>query len=81
MHVSQLPEGRDSNLEENYPIGEEVKAVILKIEPKTKKISLSIKDFDKALEREEMARYIKSDSTPSSGSLGSFIDSSRFKSS
>jgi molecular chaperone HtpG len=61
-------------LEEIYKAGETIKAVVLKIEPDSKKISLSIKDFDKALEKEEMSRYLKQDDSPSHGTLGSFIN-------
>jgi len=74
VHVSQIPDGKNIKLEDVYRAGETIKAVVLKIEPDTKKISLSIKDFDKALEKEEMSRYLKQDDSPSHGSLGSFIN-------
>lgn len=74
VHVSQIPDGKNIKLEDIYKPGEMIKAVILKIEPDSKKISLSIKDFDKALEKEEMSRYIKQDDSPSHGTLGSFIN-------
>ncbi len=74
VHVSQIPDGKNIKLEEIYKSGETIKAVVLKIEPDSKKISLSIKDFDKALEKEEMSRYLKQDDSPSHGTLGSFIN-------
>ncbi len=74
VHVSQIPDGKNIKLEELYKPGETIKAVVLKIEPDSKKISLSIKDFDKALEKEEMSRYLKQDDSPSHGTLGSFIN-------
>ena len=74
VHVSQIPDGKNIKLEEIYKAGEVIKAVVLKIEPDSKKISLSIKDFDKALEKEEMSRYLKQDDSPSHGTLGSFIN-------
>ena len=77
VHVSQIPDGKNLKLDDIYRVGEQIKAVVLKIEPDAKKISLSIKDFDKALEKEEMARYIKQDDSPSSGSLGSFMNIQR----
>ncbi|MDX1958398.1 MAG: 30S ribosomal protein S1 [Leptospiraceae bacterium] len=73
IHISQIPNGKSIKLDEDFKVGDIVKAVILKIEPDNKKISLSIKDFDKALEKEEFSRYIKQDDSPSSGSLGSFF--------
>ncbi|MCB1189343.1 MAG: 30S ribosomal protein S1 [Leptospiraceae bacterium] len=75
VHVSQIPESKDIKLEEIYRVGEPIKAVILKIESELKKISLSIKDYDRVREREEMAKYIKSDDSPSSESLSSLINS------
>ena len=74
VHVSQIPDGKNIKLDEIYKPGEVIKAVVLKIEPDSKKISLSIKDFDKALEKEEMSRYLKQDDSPSHGTLGSFVN-------
>jgi small subunit ribosomal protein S1 len=73
IHISQIPNGKTINLEDEFKVGDIVKAVILKIEADSKKISLSIKDFDKALEKEEFSRYMKQDDSPSSGSLGSYF--------
>lgn len=74
VHISEIPDGRGSNLGDLFKVGEPIKTVVLKIEPNQKKISLSIKDFDKAVEREEMAKYIKEDGSPSRESLGSFMN-------
>ncbi|MGJ4747551.1 30S ribosomal protein S1 [Leptospira sp. SA-E8] len=76
VHISEIPGGKDTNLAESYKPGDIVKCAVVKIDSKNKKISLSIKDFDKALEREEMAKYLKTSDTPSRESLGSFINSS-----
>lgn len=76
VHVSQIKIGKEVvNLEETFKVGEISKAVVLKIDVDNKKISLSIKDFDKALERDEISKYLKTDSSPSSESLGSFLSS------
>ncbi len=76
VHVSQIKIGREVvNLEETFKVGDISKAVVLKIDVENKKISLSIKDFDKALERDEISKYLKTDSSPSSESLGSFLSS------
>ncbi len=74
VHISEIPDGRNANLEELFKVGETIKTVVVKIEPNNKKISLSIKDFDKAVEREEMAKYIKEDGSPSRESIGSFMN-------
>lgn len=74
IHVSQIPDGKNIKLSETYKIGAVIKAVVLKIDPENKKISLSIKDFDKALEKEEISKYLKQDDSPSSESIGSFVN-------
>jgi len=74
VHISEIPPDRTNQLEEYYPIGAIVKTAVLKIDSNTKKISLSIKDHDKAVEREEMAKYIKDDGEVSRESLGSFMN-------
>lgn len=74
IHVSQIPDGKNIKLNEVYKVGDTLKAVILKIDPEHKKISLSIKDFDKALEKEEISKYLKPDDAPSSESIGNFVN-------
>ncbi|PKA02833.1 hypothetical protein CH375_20590, partial [Leptospira ellisii] len=61
---------------EVYKPDEIVKTAVIKVDVKNKKISLSIKDFDKALEREEMSKYLKTSDAPSRESLGSFLNTS-----
>ncbi|MCC6275691.1 MAG: S1 RNA-binding domain-containing protein, partial [Leptospiraceae bacterium] len=75
VHISQIPDGRTVKLEDIYKVGDVIKTVILKIEPNNKRISLSVKDFDSAQEKADIAKYMKSDE-PSSGSLGSFFNRS-----
>lgn len=74
VHISEIPDGRNIKLEDLYKVGDSVRTVVVKIEPNNKKISLSIKDFDKAVEREEMAKYMKEDNQPSRESIGSFMN-------
>jgi small subunit ribosomal protein S1 len=74
VHISEIPPDRTNALEEYYPIGAIVKTSVLKIDSNSKKISLSIKDHDKAVEREEMAKYIKDDGEVSRESLGAFMN-------
>ncbi|EKP04746.1 putative ribosomal protein S1 [Leptospira kirschneri str. 2008720114] len=76
VHISEVPNGKEVNLAELYKSDEIVKTAVIKVDVKNKKISLSIKDFDKALEREEMSKYLKTSDTPSRESLGSFLNTS-----
>ena len=72
--MSEIPDSKNIKLDEKYKIGEAVQASILKIDVNQKKISLSIKDYDKAVEREEMAKYIGQDNAPAKTSFGSLIN-------
>lgn len=74
VHISEIPPEKSQNLEDYYPVGTEVRTAVLKIDSNSKKISLSIKDHEKAVEREEMAKYIKDDGEVSRESLGAFIN-------
>ena len=74
VHVSEIPREKSDVLEESFKPGEVVKAVILKIDVPTKKISLSVKDYEKAMERAEMQKYMKSDDVPSTTTIGDLIN-------
>ncbi|RME93417.1 MAG: S1 RNA-binding domain-containing protein, partial [Candidatus Hydrogenedentota bacterium] len=63
-HISTLRKEESGNPKNHYKKGQTVKAVVKYIEPETRKISLSIKDVDYALEKMEMERYIVRDSEP-----------------
>lgn len=43
IHISELPEGPTSNLEERYKVGDRVKARIIKVDNENRKIGLSMK--------------------------------------
>lgn len=58
VHVSHLPLRRDEKIEERYSVGDEVKTVLLKIDADEKRISLSIKDYDRRQQKELMSRYM-----------------------
>lgn len=74
VHISEIPGERSQSLEEIFPVGSTVRTAVLKIDANSKKISLSIKDHEKAVEREEMAKYIKEDNEVSRESIGAFIN-------
>lgn len=64
-HKSTLPERLDSEeqMKEKYQVGQEVGAVVLRIEPARKKISLSVKDYNRAQEKQQIKQYL-GDGTP-----------------
>lgn len=74
VHKSEIPENAQANLKESYPIGSTVKVAVLRIDPSSKKISLSIKGYEKAQEKMEISKYIKKEGEISKESLGAFIN-------
>lgn len=61
VHVSHLPLRREEKIEDRYHVGDEVKTVLLRVDPDEKRISLSIKDFDRRQHKELMSRYMASE--------------------
>jgi len=58
VHRSQLPLHRDEKVEDRYTTGTKVKTILLKIDTDEKRISLSIKDYDKRQQKELMSKYM-----------------------
>lgn len=71
VHKSKIPLKKDEKLEDKYKVGDEVKTVLLKIDPEKEKISLSIKDYEKRKEKEIVKHYLKED--VGSYTLGSIL--------
>ena len=58
VHISELSSKRVKSSSELYTVGEEVSAVVKNIDPKSKKIRLSIKDLEAAPEAKPTNQYI-----------------------
>lgn len=61
---------------ENIKEGDKVKAVITEINSSKKKLALSIKDYKKALHRDEISKYIQADNDTPMATLGDFMKQS-----
>jgi len=77
IHISEIPNNKEINLEDEFHVGDELKAAVGKIDSESKKISLSVRDFERIAEREEMQKYMKSDDSPSTVSIGSLINQNK----
>lgn len=64
IHVSQLPKADAEDLTEKYKKGDKLKAVVLNVDTKKKRISLSIKDYEKAKEKETIKQYMHESDQP-----------------
>jgi small subunit ribosomal protein S1 len=56
-----------------YKIGDKVQAVVVEISPSKQKLSLSLKDYAKRLQKEEMDKYIHDDSKGDTVTLGDIL--------
>ena len=68
----QFNEDSDKELEK-FNIGDKVKAVITEINPRKKKLSLSIREYKKSLQREEISKYIQDEDDAPMATLGDFM--------
>jgi len=59
IHVSQLSTERVEKPASLYKVGEQVEAEIIHVDPKERRIGLSIRALKKTEERLEMERYLK----------------------
>lgn len=73
VHISEVSRKRIENLEDHYKTGDAVSAVVLDVDVDKKRLSLSIKSFDSATEKEELEKIMKG-TRPSTVTLGDFVN-------
>jgi small subunit ribosomal protein S1 len=77
IHKTNLAENRDEDPEEalkKYKIGDKLKAVVLDIQSDKQKVTFSIREYKKKLQRDEISRYMaKEESSDSRYTLGFII--------
>jgi len=66
-------DSRDEDYLSRFKAGQKVKALITEINPKTQRLSLSIKDYDKSIQRKEISKYIHDEDLGSSATFGDFL--------
>ncbi|MDR3138651.1 MAG: 30S ribosomal protein S1 [Treponema sp.] len=79
IHKTNLPENRDENPDEalkKYHVGDKIKAVVLESQPDKQKVSFSIRDYQRKVQRDEISRYMAAEeSDGSTFTLGDFLKS------
>jgi len=69
----------DTNIESEeellakYKKGDKIKAIVTEINTHSKRLSLSIREYQKTLQREELSKYIHDDGDSSTVTLGDFL--------
>ena len=62
-----------ANVLSKYKVGDKVQAVVIEVQPARQKLSLSLKDYARRVQREEMDKYIHDESKSDTVSLGDII--------
>jgi small subunit ribosomal protein S1 len=79
IHKSNLTENREENPDDalkKYKVGDKIKAVVLDIQADKQKLALSIRDYQKKVQREEISRFMaEEESGGSTVTLGDLIKS------
>jgi small subunit ribosomal protein S1 len=73
VHISEVSRRRVESLDEHFKVGDQVGAVVLDVDVDKKRLSLSIKSYDAATEKEELDRIMKG-TRPSTATLGDYIN-------
>jgi len=72
IHISEVSKSRIEDLEEYFKVGDPISAVVLGVDVKKKRLSLSAKQFDMMSEKEELEKILKQTSS-STVTLGDMI--------
>ena len=67
----EFVENMDKELEK-FNVGDKIKAMVIEINPKKQKLALSIKEYKKSLQREEISKYMSENEEPKA-TLGDFF--------
>jgi small subunit ribosomal protein S1 len=59
IHISEVKSAKEANASDQPKVGDEIKAVVTFCSAAAKKISLSIKDLEERLQRDEIDKYLK----------------------
>lgn len=72
VHISEVSRRRVENLEEYFKVGDRVSAMVLGVDVARKRLSLSIKSYDAATEKEALDNVMKN-TKPSKVTLGDIV--------
>jgi len=78
IHISQLSNERVEDPHDLCKVGDELKAAVVDIDEKKKKVTLSVREYLNHLEEKEIVKYLDNDGTKTSSvTLGDLIDMSK----
>jgi small subunit ribosomal protein S1 len=71
--LNQIPSKKMENMDDFFSKDDEVNAVIVRIDKENSRVVLSIKDYEKLMEEEEIKKYLKEPTSESTVKLGEFL--------
>ena len=66
-------DSRDEDYLSRFKVGQKVKALVTEINPKAQRLSLSIKDYEKGIQRKEISKYIHDEDDGTTATFGDFL--------
>lgn len=79
IHKTNLTENKEETPDEalkKYKVGDQVKAVVIEIQPEKQKVAFSIRDYHRKMQREEISQYMAAEESESATfTLGDFLKS------
>jgi len=72
VHISEVSQKKIDNLENEFRVSDSVQAIVLGVDVDRKRVSLSIKRFDKVMEKEELNKILN-EASPRKATIGDFI--------
>jgi small subunit ribosomal protein S1 len=73
VNVCEHPNDNPDEVMKKFKVGDPIRAVVLEISPSKQKLSLSIREYQKKQQREELKKYIHDEESESTFTLGDFL--------
>ncbi len=73
MNIVENPNDDPDEAMKKYKIGDRIKVVVLEVNPGKQKLSLSVREYQKKQQREELKKYIHDEESESTFTLGDFL--------
>jgi len=72
-NITDQAPGEDDDILAGYEVGQKIKAVVTDINPSKQKLSLSVKEYQKKIQKAELSKYIHDESESNTVTLGDLL--------
>ena len=73
LSMNVTDQNEDENPLDKYNVGDTVSALVTEVQPNQQKLSLSIKDYHKKMQREELSKYIHNEEEENTVTVGDLL--------